>query len=86
MDYCQQWNRSTLPSGEPLVDIVWHQGTAGLDIDPSKPAPGSHTSALNPLMDALHGHALLDDLDLAAKSQWVGKGKNNQRCMLPTSK
>ena len=34
-------------------------------------------------MDALCAHARFqDDLDLDARSQWVGKGNKNQRCML----
>ena len=37
-------------------------------------------------MDALYAHAHFDDLDLDAKSQWVGKGEKNQRCMLSATK
>ena len=33
-------------------------------------------------MGARHAHARFDDLDLDARSQWVGKGKTNQRWML----
>ena len=41
-----------------------------------------HTWHDGRLMDALYAHARFDDLDLAAMSPWVGKIKNNQRCML----
>ena len=36
-------------------------------------------------MDALYAHLLLDDLDLDARSQWVGKTKI-QRCTLSATK
>ena len=32
-------------------------------------------------MNAIYSHPRFDDLDLDARSQWVGKGKH-QRCML----
>ena len=36
-------------------------------------------------MDAIHAHGRFDDLDLDARSQWVGKDQN-QRCMLSETK
>ena len=32
-------------------------------------------------MDAIYTRARFDDLDLNARSQWVGKGKNQQRML-----
>ena len=37
------------------------------------------------LLEAIRAHARFNELDLDAKSQWVGKGKN-QRCMLLATK
>ena len=37
-------------------------------------------------MDALYAHFCFDGLDLDARSQWVGKGKKNQHCMLSATK
>ena len=38
------------------------------------------------LMDVLYAHARFNDLDLDARSQWIGNGKLNQRCMLSATK
>ena len=35
-------------------------------------------------MDAINSHARFDDFDIDARSQWVGKAKN-QRCLLSAS-
>ena len=36
------------------------------------------------LMDVLYAHARFDDLDLDARSQWVGNGKNQRRMLSAT--
>ena len=37
-------------------------------------------------MNALYDYVRFDDLDLDSRSQCVGKGKNNQGCMLSAMK
>ena len=38
------------------------------------------------LMDAPYAHARVDDLVHDARSQWVDKGKKNQRCVVSATK
>ena len=66
--------------------LVMLQGSnlVSLDLE-SDSLPTSHPVAPNyiqtwhdgPFMDALYAHARFDDIDLDARSQWVGKGKKS---------